>query len=126
MKIERGIITAHVDNEDVYVRCVGALYKLKAESLFERDYKNGEPVLGVIIDKKYILCQNFELKTAEKFFGYIISNGFASTAIRVQLIENFDKEKYDSYKVDQDYTLGEELVLQKDNILSFFNENETA
>ncbi len=126
MKIERGIITAHIDNEDVYVRCVGALYKLKAESLFERDYKNGESVLGVIIDEKFTLCNKFELKQGEEFFGYILNNGLGSTALSVQIINDFEMAKYDPYNQYKKYTLGEELVLKKENILGFFNENETA
>jgi hypothetical protein len=126
MKIERGIISADIGNDDVCVRGVGTLYKLNAGSLFERNYRNGESVLGVIIDEKYTLCQEFKLNTGERFFGYIISNGFGSTAIRVQLIRDFDTDKYNPYHLDQDYTLGEELVLKKDNILGFFNENETA
>ena len=126
MKIERGIISAEIENEDVYVKGIGTLYKLNVVSLFERDYKNGESVIGVVIDKEYTLCHNFELKTGEKPFGYIISNGFASTAIRIQIIENFNREKYDPYDQNKDYTLGEELVLKKGTIIGFFNENETA
>lgn len=126
MKIERGIISAEIENEDVYVKGIGTLYKLNVVSLFERDYKNGESVIGVVIDKEYTLCHNFELKTGEKLFGYIISNGFASTAIRIQIIENFNREKYDPYDQNKDYTLGEELVLKKGTIIGFFNENETA
>lgn len=125
MKIERGIIVADTNNEDVHIRGVGTLFKLNARSLFERDYKNGETVLGVVIQKKYTLCHDFALKTGEKFFGYILSNGFGSTAIRVQVISNFFMHKYDSYQ-NKDYALGKELVLKKDNIIGFFDENETA
>ncbi len=120
MKIERGIITADVNNEDVHVRGVGTLSKLNVSSLFERDYKNGESVLGIIIDKKYTICHNLELKTGEKFFGYILNNGFGSTAIRVRVIIDFDMHKYDPFNQNKDYTLGEELVLKKDNIIGFF------
>ncbi|MBL7921155.1 MAG: hypothetical protein JNJ40_12630 [Bacteroidia bacterium] len=125
MKIERGIITAEL-NEDVHVRGVGTLSKLNANSLFERDYKNGESVIGVIIDKKFTLCHNFELKQGEEFFGYILNNGLGSTALSVQVINDFEMDKYDPYNQYKDYPLGEELVLKKENILGFFNENETA
>ncbi|MBL7921693.1 MAG: hypothetical protein JNJ40_15370 [Bacteroidia bacterium] len=124
MKIERGIITADMSSEHVHVRGIGTLSKLNVTSLFERYYKNGEAVLGTIIDKKYTLCQNFKLKTGENFFGYIVRNSFGSSAISVQVISNFDKDKYYLYNQDKDYKLGEELVLKKENILGFFDENE--
>lgn len=126
MKIERGLLEASAHNEEINVRGVGALFKLNANSLFERDYDIREPVLGVIINNKYSVCHEFELKSGEKFFGYVLANGFGSNAIRVQIITDFDMQKHYPYNQDKDYNLGNELILKKENIVGFFSENETA
>ncbi len=122
MKIERGIISADISNDHVHVRGVGTLYKLNSASLFERSYKNYESVLGVILEKEYTVCHEFELTTGEKFFGYIINNGFGSNAVRVQVINDFDHKTHFPYNQDKDYVLGPQLVIKKESILDFLDE----
>ncbi|MBN8693506.1 MAG: hypothetical protein J0L69_09935 [Bacteroidetes bacterium] len=119
VKIERGIIVAEIDTDDVYVHGVGKIFKLNIGSMFEREYKNKEQVLGVEIDKKFTLCHEFELNDDKKLFGYIINNGFGSTAIRVQTIKDFDKNTHYPFNHDKDYSLGEELVIKKESIVNF-------
>lgn len=119
MKVERGIIMAELDNDEVCVHGVGKIFKLNTRSMFEREYKNKEQVLGVEIDKKFTLCHEFELANGNKSFGYIVSNGFESTAIRVQIIKDFDKNKHYPFNYNKEYLLGEEVVLKKDDILNF-------
>lgn len=118
LKIERGIIQAEMD--DTWIMGAGFRYKLNPQSMFERSYKNGEKVLGIIHDNKFDLCHEFEFTDKSKCFGYIVNNGLGSTAIRVRLIDGFNLTSFDPY--NPNYELGEEKVFKKESIVGFSDE----
>lgn len=118
MKIERGILKFD-PLEDVMVITPGHIYKLNVSSMTERDYFNEEKVYGVIINGGFTLCHDFILNTGQTHFGYILSNGFGSTAIRVQLITDFDPLNHRSFNLNKEYLAGPEIVLKKEAITNF-------
>lgn len=120
VKIERGIICTTEPNKEIAVSGAGFLARLNTKSLYERTYNIDEKVLGFVIDNSFNVCHLFRLKSGEEFMGYIVNNGFGSTAIRVRLISDFNLAKFDPYNAT--YELGEEKVLQKETINGFWDE----
>lgn len=118
VKIERGIL--NIEAGESWVRGVGFIATLNPQSTFERSYINDEKVLGIIRDNKFDLCHELELTDGQKYFGYIVNNGFGSTAIRVRLINDFNLVTFDPF--NSSYELGEEKVIQKEAIKGFCDE----
>ncbi len=119
VKIERGIICSTEPNKEIAVKGAGFLARLNTKSLYERTYNVDEKVLGFVIDNSFNVCHLFQLKNGEEFMGYIVNNGFGSTAIRVRLIPSFSIVKYDPYNCE--YELGEERVIKKDDVVEFYD-----
>lgn len=122
VKLERGIICVTKPNDEICVHGAGHIWKLNTKSLFEREYKVDEKVLGFVFNNTFNLCHEFELLNGEKHFGYIVNNGFGSTAIRVRLIEGLNSATFDPYNTS--YDVGEEKVLQKEAIKGFSYEKK--
>lgn len=120
VKLARGIICVTKPHDEICVQGAGYIWKLNTKSLFEREYKVDEKVLGFVVDNTFNLCHEFELLNGEKHFGYIVNNGFGSTAIRVRLIDGFNSTKFDPYY--SSYNVGEEKVFQKESIKGFYDE----
>jgi hypothetical protein len=116
IKIERGIL--QISDDKIFVYSPEYHYPVNINSLFEREYKNDETLLGVVVNDKFNICNQFNLNTGKNYFGFIVNNGFESTAVRVKLITGFNQHTFDPY--NSGYSLGKEIVLQKDYIKNFY------
>ena len=121
VNIERGILVLD-DLERLHVYSPLHTYFLNTMSMFERTYLIDEKLLGVVVDKKFNICDDFILTDGTIYFGYISNNGFWSEAVRVQLIEGFDRRTYNPFK--NTYSLGKEIVIPKNDIENLSYEKE--
>lgn len=110
IKIERGILGINSSNE-LIVRSPMHVYKINSESLLEREFKSNEKVIGVVIDNKYSICEEWELNDGEKAFGYIVKNDLGKSTLQVQTIIGFNVANFDPFNAK--YNLGEEVVVKK-------------
>jgi hypothetical protein len=121
MKIERGIIIAD-QYSDVKVSTVGCVYPLNLSSMIDRTYYVNQKLFGVILENKYCICHELRLKSGERYFGYILNNTFNCTAFRFQLILDFKQQDHIGFNLIKKYSLGEQILLKKENILDFDDE----
>ena len=117
MKIERGILVVN-DNANLLVRAPMQLYNLSTTSMWEIETKIGGKllsVIGVIVDKKFCICNEYKLKDGKTLYGYITNNDFTNNIVRIQTINGFDLKNFDPY--NSDYVLGEVIEVKKDDII---------
>jgi hypothetical protein len=119
IKIERGIL--QFENNKAVVFSPGHSYQLNIVSLINAEYVADDKLLGVIIENKFNICDEFNLTDGRKYFGFITGNGFDSLAIRFQIISGFDKYVFNPY-INNEYELGEEIVISKTEIKEFSRE----
>lgn len=96
IKIERGIISLN-DNEEVIVYSPGSIHPINPVSLDTSVYRNGEKVIGVIIDKKFTPLQQLEQIENTVAFGYVLDFDPDTRYISIQLIKDFSVIGFDPF-----------------------------
>lgn len=93
IKIERGIISLN-DNEEIIVYSPGRIHPINPVSLDTSIYRNGEKVIGVIIDKKFTPLQQLEQIENTVAFGYVLDFDPDTRYISIQLIKDFSLKDF--------------------------------
>lgn len=118
IKIERGIISLN-DNEEIIVYSPGRIHPINPVSLDTSIYRNGEKVIGVIIDKKFNPLQQFEQIENTVAFGYVLDFDPDTRYISIQLIKDFSLKDFNPFNAY--YYLGKIISIQTNKIINHKN-----
>ena len=114
MDIIRGIVSFSYGKEsrELVIKSVGSVHFANDLHLLAPLSENAK-VLGCIIENKYNICYEVELKNKEKFIGYITSKN--GSELKFQTIKKFDKYLYNPFKPE--YELGNKIEIGENEIV---------
>lgn len=101
MDIIRGII-GFAENGRIVVDSPSHIYNLSINKLFTNSLKEGDKLLGVILNDCYHSL--YEINSSNVSFGYIIDSPNEKT-IEIQLIKGFNKATFNPF--EPSYELGD-------------------
>ena len=114
MEIIRGIIGFTTDGK-IGVDSPFHFYNLKTNEPYTNSLKEGDKLLGVIIDGIFNICFEFTSIKGNESFGYIVNNSNDKTVV-IQIFKGFNKATFNPF--EPSYKLGEII---SENITNFQN-----
>lgn len=119
MDIIRGIIGFTTDGK-IGVDSPFHFYNLKTNEPYTNSLKDGDKLLGVVINDVFNICLEFNSSNGKESFGYIVDNSNDNTVV-IQLFKGFNKTTFNPF--EPSYELGEII---SENITNFQNKIKWA